>query len=185
MKSIRRFFQWIVVAGCVLTGLSQAQTQKIISGADPNGIYWCGDAYRAKSDLVYEFGKPLSRVNGIVVLTCQTADGGGGTFEISCPAGSPFSYCLRNDNDGAGNHVELGVLEMNSTTDPNSRYGACAAGSSYRTKASVVLEAKDTLRDINSIVVTKCTKADGPRGTKKVACAKGNSFYSEIGRAHV
>ncbi len=169
---------WIVVLLFSVAAVPQLQAKVISSGTDPNGIYWCGDAYRAKSDLVYEVGKIPVNVNGIVVLKCHGADGGGGTKIVSCPAGSPYSYCLRNDNDGSGNHVELGVFELNTTTDPNAQYGGCASGSGYRTKSSVILEARDTLRDINGIVVTKCKKADGPKGTKKVPCSGKNGFYA-------
>jgi hypothetical protein len=39
-----------------------------------------------------------------------TGYGPGGTFIVTCPAGTSYSYCLRNQNDGVGNHIELGVV---------------------------------------------------------------------------
>jgi len=173
---VRRFIillVWIFFVLCWLAVVPQVQARD----SDPNALYGCGDGYRAKSDLVYDAGKTLVNVVGIVVLNCHTADGGGGTFIAPCPVGYPYSYCLRNDNDGAGNHIELGVLELNPVTHPHTVYGGCAAGSGYRKKTSVVLEARPSLRDINAIVVTACMKADGASGTKKVSCSPENDFY--------
>ena len=169
---------WIFILLCLVAAVPQLQAQVISSGTNPNGMYWCGDGYRAKSVAVHELGKTLANVSGIVVLDCHGSDGGGGWKIFTCPAGSPYSYCVRAYNDGMGNHIELGVLEFNSTTDPNAQYGGCAAGSGYRTKSSVILEARKQLRDINGIVVTKCTKADGPGGTKEVPCSRKNHFYA-------
>ena len=177
----RRFTKvlgWAFVLLCSVAAVAQLHKNSISSGTDPYGIYWCGDAYVVKSIYPYYVGKTMRNVNGIAVLDCHTFDGGGGVRIVSCPAGSPFSYCIQADNDGAGNHIKLGVLEFNATTDPNAQYGGCASGSGYRTKSSVILEARDTLRDISGIVVTKCTQADGPPGTKKVPCSKKNAFYA-------
>jgi hypothetical protein len=77
---------------------------------------------------------------------------------------------------GGGNHIYLGVLELNPTTDPNSQYGGCASGSGFRIKSDVLRDSID-LRKINSIVVTTCVGADGPPGTVKVACP-AKSIYA-------
>jgi hypothetical protein len=182
-QRLTKVLGWAFILLCSVAAVAQLHKNSISSGTDPYGIYWCGGGrtdgdYRDKPNPVYEVGKTLGNVNGIVVLDCHRYDGGGGARIVSCPAGSPFSYCVENTNDGAGNHIEIGVLEFNTTTDPNAQYGGCASGSGYRTKSSVILEARDTLRDVSGIVVTKCTKADGPPGPKKVPCSKKNAFYA-------
>ena len=174
-----------LVAMCFLTTVPQAQAQN--SSPDKYALYggcWQGvpfnaSAYVSKSIPVFDRGKGATWANiaGIVVLDCHHWDGGGGYFITACPAGTPYSYCIQNDNDGAGNHIYLGVLELNSTTDPNAQYGGCAAGSGYRQKSELILEAMQNIRGVNAIVVTECHGFDGPGGTVQVPCPTG-SFYT-------
>jgi Ca2+-binding RTX toxin-like protein len=67
---------------------------------------------RTRGVHVIEVGKSLDNVpfDGIDVLDCHPFDGPGGTFVVDC-GGLPYSYCLRNQNDGVGNDVTLGVRE--------------------------------------------------------------------------
>lgn len=68
---------------------------------------------RTRGIHVIEAGMTLSNVptDGINVLECRPFDGPGGTFVVPCPLNTLYSYCLRNQNDGVGNHVYLGVTE--------------------------------------------------------------------------
>jgi hypothetical protein len=83
-------------------------------GSNPNGMYGgCRlpeSGFRRKSDHVREAGRNLTNVSTIDVINCRPFDGSGCTFVVACPAGTSFSYCLRNRNDGVGNHIFLGVV---------------------------------------------------------------------------
>jgi hypothetical protein len=83
---------------------------------DPNGFYGgCRlpeypSGVRRKSDIVREAGGSLFDVSGIEVIDCHGYDGSGGSFVVPCPSGREYAYCVLNENDGAGNHVLLGVI---------------------------------------------------------------------------
>jgi hypothetical protein len=83
---------------------------------DPNGLYGgClrpppASGVRRKSDFVLDAGMTVVDVSSIVVIDCHGFDGPGGTFVVACPLDSRYSYCLRNENDGVGNHIYLGVV---------------------------------------------------------------------------
>ena len=175
----------IVTGLFLLAGLVVAapalHAQVLHRGTDPWGLYGgCSgnlntSAYSDKARQVYESGNTLANVVGIVVLDCHTFTGGGGVSIVPCPPNSPYSYCLFNDNDGLGNTIYFGVLELNPTTDPNAEYGGCARGSGFRVKSDVVRPVLDP-RKFKSIVVTKCQKADGYPGSRIVACP-ASSIY--------
>jgi hypothetical protein len=132
-----------------------------------------------KSDLIYYVGHTLVNVIGIVVLECRPFDGGGGAFVVPCPAGTPssISYCVESDNDGVGNHVLLGVLELNPTTAPNAVYGPCAAGTGSGFKSQLIRsKAGPNLGNVNGIIITACRAADGPQQRHQVACPTGSFF---------
>ena len=171
-RSISHFLLGLLL----LAGLLWTAPELRASDTDPNGLYGhCGNVYRSKSEMVYGLGKTLANVVGIVVLDCHPFDGGGYGV-VPCPPNTPYAYCLRNGNDGGGNHIDLGVLELNPTTDPNSQYGGCASGAGFRIKSDV-LRGSIALRKIDAIVVTNCVGADGPPGTVKVACP-AKSIYT-------
>jgi len=92
----------------VLRGTSDAM--------DPNGLYGgClqpppASGVRRKSDHVLAAGMTVVDVSEIAVIECHGFDGPGGTFVAPCPPDSRYSYCLRNENDGVGNHIYLGVI---------------------------------------------------------------------------
>jgi hypothetical protein len=87
-----------------------------VGADDPDGFYGgcrlpeAPSGVRRKADVVREAGGSLERVSGIAVIDCHGFDGGGGSFLAPCPAGTDYSYCVLNSNDGAGNHVLLGVV---------------------------------------------------------------------------
>ena len=101
------FFPALVDDAIVLRGSSDAN--------DPNGLYGgClqpppASGVRRKSEHVLAAGKTVVDVSSIAVIDCHGFDGPGGTFVVPCPPDSRYSYCLRNENDGVGNHIYLGV----------------------------------------------------------------------------
>lgn len=84
----------------------------------PDGFYGrCGDpradpgnSFRAKASILQEVGKNAANAQYIDVLECWTFDGGGGTQIVTCPV-SGCDYCVLSTNDGAGNHIMLGVVQ--------------------------------------------------------------------------
>ena len=83
---------------------------------DPNGFYGgClrpppAAGVRRKSDHVLAAGMTVVDVSSIAVIDCHGFDGPGGTFVLPCPLDSRYWSCLRNENDGVGNHIYLGVV---------------------------------------------------------------------------
>ncbi len=71
-----------------------------------------GAISRTKASHVVEVSKSLANVptDGIDVIECRGYTGMGPTNIVDC-GGRPYSYCLLNDNDGAGNYIMLGVRE--------------------------------------------------------------------------
>jgi hypothetical protein len=98
--------------------------------------------------------------------------------------GSPYAYCLFNDNDGASNLVRLGILKLNGVTAPTAGYRGCPAGARIRSKASVVAEAGAELRFLKAIVTLRCRAADGPPGASIVECPQGPTPYAYCVRSH-
>ena len=176
---------WLLFTLCFTAVVPQATAQN--GTADPNAVYghcWEGvhglaSAFSIKASHIFFVGRgsTMANVAGIVVLECWEFDGGGSSHIVDCPPGTPYSYCILNTNDGAGNHILLGVFELNSTTDPNAQYGGCATGSGFRQKSALLLEVVKDIRNVNAIVVTACRGFDGPGGTFQVPCPKG-SFYN-------
>lgn len=178
LSILANFFLLLAIAAPV-QAQGPATNPYALYGGCWKGVPYNASEYRFKIDGLEETGfiTKLANVAGIVVLDCHHWDGGGGFFVTDCPAGSPYSFCVQNNNDGRGNHIYMGVLELNSTTDPNTQYGGCAPGSGFRKKADVLLGARPNIRNINSIIVTECHAADGAPGTVRVPCPKG-SFYA-------
>jgi len=113
----------ILVTAMLLQGLpaaAAAQDGIVQPGVgrtgDPNGFYGgcrlpvAPSGVRRKADIVREAGGTVEFVSTVDVLDCHGFDGGGGSFMAPCPAGTDYSYCVVNSNDGAGNHVLLGVV---------------------------------------------------------------------------
>ncbi|MFZ5547159.1 MAG: hypothetical protein ACOZJX_00470 [Pseudomonadota bacterium] len=83
----------------------------------PDGFYGpCGNPQAdpsngigSKSAIVRQAGGNTALAQFIDVLQCKAWTGGGGSRVVSCE-GTPYDYCVLNDNDGLGNHILLGVV---------------------------------------------------------------------------
>ena len=134
--------------------------------------------FSGKQFHVYAVGRNLDGVLAITVLRCTGFTGGGGTRIVPCPAGSPYAYCLFNDNDGAGNLFRMGVLKEDAVTTPNAPYSGCPAGAQLRLKTSVVAAAGSELRRVKAIVTLSCRRTDGASGVTVVTCPRGSGPYT-------
>jgi len=100
-------------------------------GADKNSVYGnCNlssynsgeyNQVRNKMDIVREAisGSAqynLSDISQISVVSCVAYNGGGGSFITTCPSGTNYAYCVKNQNDGVGNSVVLGVTNTSVAT---------------------------------------------------------------------
>jgi hypothetical protein len=149
---------------------------------DPGGI---GSAIGAKLGHLYQAGETLANVIAIQVLSCKPFTGGGGTSKVACPPGTPYAYCVANDNDGIGNAIYFGILKVDATTDPTARYTGCPAGAQLRSKLDIVrLARRDPLR-INGIVTLSCraTATPGPASVSTVDCPAKPHPYAYCLRA--
>jgi hypothetical protein len=68
-----------------------------------------GNSFSSKAIMVRYAGRDPALAQFIDVLQCKAFTGGGGSRVVSCE-GSPYDYCVLNDNDGLGNHILLGVV---------------------------------------------------------------------------
>jgi hypothetical protein len=84
---------------------------------------------------------------------------------------------VENQNDGQGNDVILGVLKIDTITDPNASYTGCPSGSQLRPKINLVKGARIDPRRIKGIVTLTCTQPT-PTPPTVVACPSGPSPYS-------
>jgi hypothetical protein len=84
--------------------------------SDPSGFYGhCGDATSGAGQKVGALGTlapNLDKIAAIRILDCHPFDGPGGSSMVPCPPGTkPVpTYCWLVQNDGAGNHVLVGVF---------------------------------------------------------------------------
>jgi hypothetical protein len=126
---------------------------------DPNGFYggcrlpeW-PSGVRRKADIVREAGGGPELVSAIAVIDCHGFDGGGGSHVAPCPESTEYSYCVLNSNDGAGNHVLLGVVV--DTVAPRCKATARRAGPTAQIDITVhdpgTGIASITLRDENNV----------------------------------
>lgn len=171
-----------LILGCAAIVPAHAQTLPSVNDSpDPYQIYGrCaeGAGFRAKQVHVQEVRRTLERVLAITVLECSEFTGGGFTQVVPCPRGSPYAYCLFNDNDGASNLVRLGVLEQNAVTAPNAAYTGCPVGARLQPKTAVVAAAGVDLRLLKGIVTLDCRPATGATGARVVRCPPGPSPYA-------
>ncbi len=152
---------------------------------DPNAIYGgcgrlgsIGSGYRNKAQILVESGESLAGVLAITVLDCRPFDGGGGTFVVPCPVGSPYATCVANDNDGNGNAFLFGVLKLNSVTRPSQSYAGCPTGSRTLSKLDLLLRAGEDPRLINGIVTLSCGPATGSSAISRAPCPSGPNPYA-------
>lgn len=153
---------------------------------DPQALYGLclsgsiGSGLGSKPGHIYAVDETLKNVLAISVLQCVPFTGGGGTHKASCPPNSPYAYCVNNTNDGLGNKIMLGILELNELTNPNEVYTGCHAGINARKKINLVKAAKKDPRMINGIVTLACdfatTQTSSPPAT--IACPSNPHLYS-------
>ena len=86
------------------------------SPGDPLGNLTNDGDSRSKAGFVLEVGKSMADVTAIDILDLHSYDGPGGSNIVAAPAGSPYSYLIRNQNDGQGHDVTLGVVEATGFT---------------------------------------------------------------------
>jgi len=106
----------------VASARAQIVPFEVANPNDPNGMYGgCAPGGNAgverKSDKVRGHSD-LATVVAISVIDCHQFDGPGGTSVVPCPPNTSFSYCLLTQNDGVGNHIELGVIVRKPDTQP-------------------------------------------------------------------
>jgi len=150
---------------------------KLNSVNDPNGRYGCGAGTNIKARLVDQVHNNRAFVNNIMVIECRPADGPGGAAVVECPPKPhPYSYCLESSDDGAGNHVKLGVVASTDGSDPYAQYGKCGVRANYRAKSGHVTAAGRSLENVRGIDILSCTTASGTGGTFVVPCPAGLSY---------
>ncbi len=182
-KLYSRFIK-IGFALCVVifySSLSFAKDTNWNNSSDPNGLYGLcmpGGGMGSKV-IIYEAGETLTNVLAITVLDCRPFDGGGGTQKVACPANSPYAYCINNDNDGAGNHITLGVLKLDANTTPNGLYTGCPGGAQLKSKLTLIKKVRDP-RLIKGAVTLSCDSATEANLTKPaiVDCPAGPDPYN-------
>jgi uncharacterized repeat protein (TIGR03803 family) len=123
------------------------------SPGDPLGLYGDAYGYRSKAGLVLEAGKSMAAVTAIDVLDLHYFDGPGGTQVVAAPAGSPYSYLLRNMNDGVYHDVTLGVVEATSFTiaQATPTVAVSDAGGTYNGSA---FPATDSVAGVNGVAAS-------------------------------
>jgi hypothetical protein len=125
-KELLGFFRKVALISATVLfatplALTQAVAGSIINAVeerpgDPTGMYGgClpgnpSAGVSNKAHHVEDAGMPLGAVRSIEVIDCHGFDGPGGSAVAPCPAGSSYTYCVLNQNDGVGNHIFLGVV---------------------------------------------------------------------------
>jgi hypothetical protein len=175
-----------VLATMLVPALASAQP---LNGSErPWDLYGrCGDAtsgFRSKMQATKEAKLSVLDIQAIVVLECKGFDGPGLYRKVACPTGSPYADCLLSYNDGAGNHVRLGILRVTAVTDPLGVYTGCPIGSTLSPKLDLVRAAGEDTRGLNGIVTLSCMPADGGPGSSRVACPTGPSPYKYCLQTH-
>ena len=120
-------------------------------------------------------GVTLTDVLAVTVLRCESlriVRRSGGPQIVSCPAGSPFTLCIENGNDGLGNAHLFGVLKRGPGSNPTAP--VCGDGARV---VDLVARAGEDPRLINGAVTIQCSPATG-FGVRKVACPAGKSPFA-------
>jgi hypothetical protein len=168
--------------------MSESRAWDVNTSLDPFASYGdCGGSetglYRSKASILLEAlkvgGKPatLKGVLAIKLLSCNTFTGGGGSYVVPCPSGSPYTYCVGNNNDGIGHEILLGVLTRNGVTNPMATYSGCTGGGTPQSKLALYRAAGGDPFMINGIVTLRCGAATGARAKpKQVACPASSPF---------
>lgn len=153
--------------------------------SDPNALYGtCNPSgfsgMKSKSFHVYAARESLENVIAVTVLICQPYTGPGVTAKVPCQANSPYDYCLRNQNDGLGNDIMLGVVKRDGIAKPTGQYTGCGANANLHTKLRLVKYSYHDPRMLKGIVTLSCGTATATNETKPVtvACPAGPDPYS-------
>ena len=186
MKHIARLCLFLGLA--TLSFMTESRAWDVNTSLDPFGVYGnCAGPEKglfvSKAGQVIQAlgkaGKPatLKDVLAIKVLACKTYTGGGPALIVSCPSGQPYSYCVRNNNDGNGHDVLLGILTRNRVTDPNANYSGCTVGGIPQSKLALYIAAGGDPLMINGIVTLTCSASTGaPVNPTQVTCPAGSPF---------
>lgn len=167
------------VAGPIASG-----SAGVTNSPDPYALYGLcfpgGSGLASKIYQVLAVHETLANVVAIQVLRCQPFTGGG-PAKVTCPAGSPYAFCVRSGNDGLGNDVTVGVLKLGTDSNPNGPYTGCAPGLTPRSKLRLVTLAGKEPRNVKAIVTLSCSAATAATGTKPVTvpCPPGPAPYRD------
>lgn len=160
---------------------------RLNESSDPHQLYgMCGpggSALQMKSATLRGLPLTPSNVLAITVLTCEPAHGGGSRL-VSCPAGSPYGHCIKIGNDGLGNHVVLGLLELDGQTRPAAPYDGCPDGALTPSKLALFRAAGGDPRGIKGLVTVSCTAATSTaaQNPAEVPCpARPHPYHRCIG----
>ena len=157
-------------------------------GGSLTGLY--GSKVHLVLGALIQDGQPetIKDVLAIKLLSCTTFSGMGPSYIVPCPNGSPWTYCVGNDNDGLAHNILLGVLTLNEATDPNANYSGCTGSGIPQSKLALYQLAGGDPHMINGIVTLRCSAArrkhegrhEGRHESKatveQVACPTGSPF---------
>ncbi|MDD5268178.1 MAG: hypothetical protein PHO08_13785 [Methylococcales bacterium] len=192
MKRIKRItrigFLSLFLGVALLSFMTESRAWSVNTSLDPFDVYGnCGGSetglYGNKANYVLQAlknaGQPetMKDVLAIKLLSCKTFSGMGPSVIAPCPSGSPYTYCVGNDNDGAGHNILLGVLKRNAVTNPNATYSGCTGGGTPHSKLALYQRAGGDPLMINGIVTLQCGVATGVSvNPKQVACPSNSPF---------
>lgn len=177
----------VAAVAMVMTWMASAHAQRAVTPTQwndspnpsaPYGTCWNGAGKEMmRSLLLGAVDETLANVLAITILSCRGFTGGA-NGKVSCPAGSPYGYCLFVPNDGGGNAIRLGVLKADRTTDPEAPYAGCGAGAHPQRKLDLLLAAGRDPRRISGIVTLSCRPATGTRQpVVELPCPAGPNPY--------
>ena len=182
VRTLRLFMAVSLIALASATSVGAQVGTQLNNSSDPNDLYGrClagGSGMRSKIAGVFEAGETMANVLAITVLSCTPFSGGGGFLKTPCPSSSPYAYCLRNQNDGQGNDVSLGILKLDSNSAPSGKY--CPASANPRNKVYLLRKANIDPRTVKGIITLQCAGATQPSFSPPtvVACPAGPNPYS-------
>lgn len=152
------------------------------NSSDPAALYgYCdtqGSGLGGRVQPIKRVGGTLTNVLAVTVLECKPATGGGGNVKVPCPSGTPYAFCIRNDNDGIGNYFRFGVLKVDGKTNPYGNYRGCPAGVATKPRMNLLLKAGKDPRLVSGIVTLECAAGGGPVGVSVVDCPVGPNPYA-------
>jgi len=176
-------------SACTPTRQANNYSDYYFGDSDKNGYYGncdptygvgsCyGNGVRDKLTIVKEAldkqtSYKLENIQSIKVISCVPFNGPGGSYVTGCPAGTTFTYCVKNQNDGVANSVLLGVVSSDQiSTQPTINSVSPASGPAgtvviiYGSNFSTTVQNQVTFNDpTHDDPVTATTSSDGTRIT--------------------